>query len=322
MIDYSNSHFDAKRGHELLRAAPAHARPRRRARLRRDHDQRAPQHGLQHEPVRQPARRAADRRDQEREDHGRGHPINLMYPNRVAEEYAMLDVMSGGRMEYAFPLGTGMEYWANETTINPATARARFRESLDIILKSWAEDGPMRYDGQFYNYRYLNPWPKPYQQPRPKCFIVGTGSEETVSLAIELRPGLLDRVRSDSEPAARLRAHARARRGARAHGRARRPDHRRLRLRRRHRRAGRERGAAAHRAVLQLVPPRHAALPRPSRLRDDEGVPAARVRRRDGEEHGGELGGHGHRSAASPAARRTRSPTRSSPGARRPARAG
>ena len=114
-----------------------------------------------------------------------GTPINLQYPNRVAEEYAMLDVMTGGRMEYAFPLGTGMEYWANEGTINPVTARARFREGLDVILKSWTEDGPMRYDGDFYNYRYLNQWPKTFQKPRPKCFIVGTGSEETVLLAID-----------------------------------------------------------------------------------------------------------------------------------------
>jgi alkanesulfonate monooxygenase SsuD/methylene tetrahydromethanopterin reductase-like flavin-dependent oxidoreductase (luciferase family) len=114
-----------------------------------------------------------------------GTPINLMYPNRVAEEYAVLDVMSGGRMEYAFPLGTGMEYWANEGTVNPASARARFRESLDIILKAWTEDGPIRYDGDFYTYRYLNVWPKPYQKPRPKCFIVGTGSEETVQLAVD-----------------------------------------------------------------------------------------------------------------------------------------
>jgi alkanesulfonate monooxygenase SsuD/methylene tetrahydromethanopterin reductase-like flavin-dependent oxidoreductase (luciferase family) len=76
-----------------------------------------------------------------------GTPINLQYPNRVAEEYAMLDVMTAGRMEYAFPLGTGMEYWSNEGTINPTTARARFREGLDVILKSWTEDGPMRYDG-------------------------------------------------------------------------------------------------------------------------------------------------------------------------------
>jgi alkanesulfonate monooxygenase SsuD/methylene tetrahydromethanopterin reductase-like flavin-dependent oxidoreductase (luciferase family) len=118
-----------------------------------------------------------------------GTPINLQYPNRVAEEYAVLDVMSGGRMEYAFPLGTGMEYWANEGTVNPATARARFRESLEIILQSWTEDGPTRYDGDFYTYRYLNVWPKPYQKPRPKCFIVGTGSEETVRLAVDFDLG-------------------------------------------------------------------------------------------------------------------------------------
>ena len=52
-----------------------------------------------------------------------GMPVNFVYPNRLAEEYAMLDVMSGGRLEIAFPLGTGMEYWANP--VNPATARAQ-----------------------------------------------------------------------------------------------------------------------------------------------------------------------------------------------------
>jgi len=114
-----------------------------------------------------------------------GVPINLSWPSRVAEEYAMLDVMSNGRMEYGFPLGTGMEYWSNAGQINPTTARDRFRESLGIIIKTWTEDGPVRHDGQFYNYRYLNQWPKTYQKPRPKCFIVGTGSEETVSLAID-----------------------------------------------------------------------------------------------------------------------------------------
>ncbi len=118
-----------------------------------------------------------------------GTPINLQYPNRVAEEYALLDVMSGGRMEYAFPLGTGMEYWANEGTVNPATARQRFRESLDIILRAWTEDGPIRYDGDFYTYRYLNVWPKPMQKPHPRCFIVGTGSEETVQLAVDYGMG-------------------------------------------------------------------------------------------------------------------------------------
>jgi alkanesulfonate monooxygenase SsuD/methylene tetrahydromethanopterin reductase-like flavin-dependent oxidoreductase (luciferase family) len=114
-----------------------------------------------------------------------GVPINLAYPNRVAEEYAMLDVLSGGRMEYAFPLGTGMEYWANASQVDPASARARFRESLDVILQAWTREGPFSYDGDFYNYRFLNPWPTPYQKPHPKIFIVGSGSTETVELAVE-----------------------------------------------------------------------------------------------------------------------------------------
>jgi alkanesulfonate monooxygenase SsuD/methylene tetrahydromethanopterin reductase-like flavin-dependent oxidoreductase (luciferase family) len=113
-----------------------------------------------------------------------GTPPNLEYPNRLAEEYAMLDVMSGGRLEVAFPLGTGMEYWANP--VNPASARARHRESIDIILQGWTQDGPTTYYGDFYTYRYLNPWPRPYQTPHPPCYIVGTGSPETVELAAQL----------------------------------------------------------------------------------------------------------------------------------------
>ena len=42
------------------------------------------------------------------------------------------------------------------------------------------------YYGDFYTYRYLNPWPRPYQKPHPPCYIVGTGSPETVELAAKL----------------------------------------------------------------------------------------------------------------------------------------
>jgi alkanesulfonate monooxygenase SsuD/methylene tetrahydromethanopterin reductase-like flavin-dependent oxidoreductase (luciferase family) len=113
-----------------------------------------------------------------------GTPPNLEYPNRLAEEYAMLDVMSGGRLEVAFPLGTGMEYWANP--INPVTARERHKESIDIILKAWTEDGPQAYYGEFYTYRFLNTWVRPLQKPHPPCYIVGTGSPETIELAASL----------------------------------------------------------------------------------------------------------------------------------------
>jgi alkanesulfonate monooxygenase SsuD/methylene tetrahydromethanopterin reductase-like flavin-dependent oxidoreductase (luciferase family) len=114
-----------------------------------------------------------------------GSLLNFQYPNRVAEEYAILDVLSGGRFECAFPLGTGMEYFSNAAQVNPVTARERFRESLEIVLKAWTEDGPTTYDGRFYNYKFLNVWPKPFQKPHPKLWIVGSGSPETVELAAE-----------------------------------------------------------------------------------------------------------------------------------------
>ena len=112
-----------------------------------------------------------------------GTPPNFMLPNRLAEEYAMLDVLSKGRLEVAFPLGTGMEYWSNP--VNPATAREKFKESLQIILQAWTEDGPTTHYGQHYTYRFLNPWPRPYQRPHPPCYIVGTGSPETIEIAAE-----------------------------------------------------------------------------------------------------------------------------------------
>ncbi|HWW48797.1 MAG TPA: LLM class flavin-dependent oxidoreductase [Xanthobacteraceae bacterium] len=112
-----------------------------------------------------------------------GTPPNLEYPNRLAEEYAMLDVLSKGRLEVAFPLGTGMEYWCNP--INPTTARERHKESIEIILKAWTEEGPTSHYGDFYTYRFLNSWPRPYQQPHPPCYIVGTGSPETIELAAQ-----------------------------------------------------------------------------------------------------------------------------------------
>ena len=113
-----------------------------------------------------------------------GVPPNFMQPNRLAEEYAILDVLSEGRLEIALPLGTGMEYWAN--SVSPVTARERFRESLKIMLQAWSEDGPTTHYGKHFTYRYLNPWPRPYQKPHPPCYIVGTGSPETIELAAEL----------------------------------------------------------------------------------------------------------------------------------------
>lgn len=110
-----------------------------------------------------------------------GTPPAIEYPHRLAETYAMLDVMSGGRLEIAVPLGTPMEYWLNP--INPVTARERQAEAVEVMLKAWSPGSPHRHTGRFYNYRYLNVWPRPFQKPHPKIYFVGSGSPETIELA-------------------------------------------------------------------------------------------------------------------------------------------
>ncbi|MBI2710995.1 MAG: LLM class flavin-dependent oxidoreductase [Actinobacteria bacterium] len=106
-------------------------------------------------------------------------------PTRVAEEFAMIDCISGGRLIAGFVVGGGPEYYS--FSINPAHARERFAEAHDIILKAWTEDGPTEYIGKHYRLRILNTWPKPVQQPHPEIWIPGAGSLETVEFVARHR---------------------------------------------------------------------------------------------------------------------------------------
>lgn len=106
-------------------------------------------------------------------------------PLRVAEEIAMLDVISGGRIISGFVRGTGMEYYSYG--VNPAHSRERFYEAHDLIVRAWTEPGPFPFVGKHYRYRYVNPWPRPLQQPHPPIWLPGTGSLETVAFAAEHR---------------------------------------------------------------------------------------------------------------------------------------
>jgi alkanesulfonate monooxygenase SsuD/methylene tetrahydromethanopterin reductase-like flavin-dependent oxidoreductase (luciferase family) len=106
-------------------------------------------------------------------------------PLRVAEEIAMLDVISGGRIISGFVRGTGMEY--HSYNVNPAHSRERFYEAHDLIIQAWTRPGPFSFEGRHYNYRYVNTWPRPMQKPHPPIWLPGTGSLETVEYAAEKR---------------------------------------------------------------------------------------------------------------------------------------
>jgi len=106
-------------------------------------------------------------------------------PTRVAEEFAMIDVISGGRLIAGMVVGGGPEYYS--FSINPADARERFQEAHDLILKAWTEPGPFEFIGKHFRIRYVNPWPRPMQQPHPEIWIPGAGSLETVEFVARHR---------------------------------------------------------------------------------------------------------------------------------------
>src|SRR3954469_13324376 len=95
-------------------------------------------------------------------------------PTRVAEEYAMLDVLSGGRLIAGLVVGSGPEYYSYN--VQPTEARSRFKEAVELVLRAWTEDGRFAFDGEHYQLPYVNPWPKPLQQPHPPVWVPGLGS--------------------------------------------------------------------------------------------------------------------------------------------------
>jgi alkanesulfonate monooxygenase SsuD/methylene tetrahydromethanopterin reductase-like flavin-dependent oxidoreductase (luciferase family) len=98
-------------------------------------------------------------------------------PVRMAEQIAMADLISGGRVLSGFVRGTGVEtWWANA---NPVHNRERFEECHDLILKTWTTPGPFRWEGKHYHFRHVNSWCLPLQKPHPPVWIPGTASPET-----------------------------------------------------------------------------------------------------------------------------------------------
>lgn len=111
---------------------------------------------------------------------GRALPL-VNNPLTIAEEFAMLDVITGGRFIAGFVRGIGAEYhtWG----ANPAFSHERFHEAHDLILQAWTEPGPTPFHGKHFEFEYVNLWPRPYQRPHPPIWIPSQGSTETIEWA-------------------------------------------------------------------------------------------------------------------------------------------
>jgi alkanesulfonate monooxygenase SsuD/methylene tetrahydromethanopterin reductase-like flavin-dependent oxidoreductase (luciferase family) len=106
-------------------------------------------------------------------------------PLWLAEQLAMIDMISYGRLVSGFVRGGGRESVSHNAP--PHYNRERFEEAHDFIIKTWTTPGPFRWEGKHYHYRYVNPWAKPLQQPHPQIWIPSTVSVETVQWTAQHR---------------------------------------------------------------------------------------------------------------------------------------
>ena len=120
-----------------------------------------------------------------------GNLLPLHEPLRLAEELAMLDCLSNGRLISGFARGIPREYQVHNVPL--ADSRARFEEAFDIVTRAWTED-VFSYEGKFWSYQDVALWPRPVQRPHPKIWIPIVGSKESIEFAakhnIRITPGL------------------------------------------------------------------------------------------------------------------------------------
>jgi len=96
-----------------------------------------------------------------------GVPVcNRQDPVRIAEEMSMIDVISGGRLE--FGMIKGVPYEIAPANSQPTRMMDRFWEAHDIIVKAMTtHNGAFNFEGEFFHHRTVNIWPRPWQQPHP-----------------------------------------------------------------------------------------------------------------------------------------------------------
>ena len=104
-----------------------------------------------------------------------GYPIgHRPDPLRCAEELATVDVISRGRLDMGFIKGVPYEFPVSNQ--NAVGVMDRFWDAHDFIIKAMtSHDAPFNWESEFFHYRHVNLWPRPYQQPHPPVWTT-TGS--------------------------------------------------------------------------------------------------------------------------------------------------
>lgn len=113
-----------------------------------------------------------------------GIPLPLLYPIRVAEELATLDVLSRGRVIAGLIRGVPQNYAAYN--FSPHESRARFAEAIKLVSKAWTYPETFGWEGEFYLIPKISLWPRPLQTPHPP-FLLSANSVTSAQQAARSR---------------------------------------------------------------------------------------------------------------------------------------
>lgn len=114
--------------------------------------------------------------------------LPLHHPIRVAEQWATLDLLSGGRVDFA----TGRGY--DRAEYGPLAANFEenaeiFAESLEVVHRLWTADAPISHHGRYYHFDKVKVTPSPVQQPIP--IHIASFSKPSIELAVKMNMGLV-----------------------------------------------------------------------------------------------------------------------------------
>jgi len=114
--------------------------------------------------------------------------LPLHHPIRVAEQWASLDLLSGGRVDFAAGRGYDRrEYVPFEVDFDDN--QSLFEEGMEVVRKLWAADGPISHHGKHYRFDDIITTPRPVQKPLPAY--VASFSKPSIELAARLGCGLI-----------------------------------------------------------------------------------------------------------------------------------
>lgn len=107
----------------------------------------------------------------------------LHHPLHVAEDLAMVDIISGGRFDWG--IGKGYDHLEFQSYgVDFEEREGRWEEAIDIVLKAWT-DGRICHEGKYWNIPETELFPKPVQKPRPPAYLMVSRSDSSAIYAAE-----------------------------------------------------------------------------------------------------------------------------------------